>query len=53
MMRIDGLWIKNGGNSCQKRNQRKWKETIFHSNTAKKIKQGMIMVKVDPNPFER
>ncbi len=55
MMRIDGLWIKNGGNSCQKRNQRKWKETTINIplEHGKESKQGMIMVKVDRTPFER
>ncbi len=55
MMRIDGLWIKNGGNSCQKRNQRKWKETTINIplEHGKESKQGMIMLKVDRTPFER
>jgi len=54
-MRIDGLWIKNGENSCQKMNQRKWKETTINTPLEydKESKQGMIMVKVDPNLFER
>jgi len=39
----------------KKRNQRKWKETTINIpfKYGKESKQGMIMVKVDPNPFER